>query len=729
MSTGTSFFDKLARQPSGVARYALPFWTILVALLIQGALQATVDKGQNFPYALFYLVAIFVTAWIGGYIPGVIGTLITTVGIPTLTTGAFHFTSAEVSRVGLVVAVSLVISKVANVQRSSKAALRVANQELDQRVQERTLDLSRAITALETEVAQRRQTESKLQIQLERLNLLDQITRAIGERQDLQSVFQVAVRSLEEHLPVDFCCICLHNSATHEVRVTCVGVNSEALAMDLAMGEQASIPIDENGLSRCVQGHLVYEPDIAEVKFPFPQRLARGGLGSLVIAPVLVESQVFGVLITARREKDGFSSTDCEFLRQLSEHVALAAHQAQVHAALQQAYDDLRQSQQTAMQQERLRALGQMASGIAHDINNAISPVSLYTEMILATEPNLSPRVYEYLKTTGRAIEDVAHTVSRMREFYRKQEPALLLAPVNVNTLVQQVLDFTRVRWSDIPQKRGLFIDLRMELMRDPPTVAGIESEIREALINLIFNAVDAMPEGGTMSIRTRLSMSLGNKAYLDVEVTDTGVGMSEETRKRCLEPFFTTKGERGTGLGLAMVYGVAQRHDADVELESELGQGTTVRLRFPVSTMDTENLLALNKATSIPTRLRLLVVDDDPLLTRCLRETLEIDGHIVAVAQGGQEGITAFQASLERGEPFAMVLTDLGMPHVDGRKLAKAVKTASPTTPVLLLTGWGQRLIAEGDVPAHVDRVLNKPPKIGELRTALSELSKGLAS
>ena len=213
--------------------------------------------------------------------------------------------------------------------------------------------------------------------------------------------------------------------------------------------------------------------------------------------------------MAARSEAESFSSGECEFLRQLSEHVALAAHQSQVYAALQQAYDDLRQTQQTVMQQERLRALGQMASGIAHDINNAISPVALYTEILLEKEPNLSPRTREYLETTQRAIEDVAHTVSRMREFYRQRETELVLTSVDLNVLVQQVLDLTRVRWSDMPQQKGSFVQLNTELSANLPAIAGIESEIREALTNLIFNAVDAMPEGGTLTLRTRASPSL----------------------------------------------------------------------------------------------------------------------------------------------------------------------------------------------------------------------------
>jgi len=551
---------------------------------------------------------------------------------------------------------------------------------------------------------------------------LDQITRAIGERQDLLSVFQVAVRSLEDHLPVDFSCVCLYDANAAELTVTCVGVHSEALAMDLALTEQAHITIDKNGLSRCVRGELVYEPNIFELDFPFPKRLAKGGLGSLVAAPLQVESQVFGVLIAARREPASFTSTDCEFLRQLSEHVALAAHQAQIYGALHQAYDDLRQTQQVVMQQERLRALGQMASGIAHDINNSISPVALYTHMLLEREPNLSARTRQYLETTQRAIEDVANTVARMREFYREREPQLILMPVDMNQLVQHVLDLTRVRWSDMAQQRGALIQLRTELTADLPLIGGIESEIREALTNLVLNAVDAMPDGGTLTIRTRAVNGRGIPS-VHVEVADSGIGMDEETRRRCMEPFFTTKGERGTGLGLAMVYGVTQRHNAEIDLESALNQGTLVRMKFPVRVGIAAGASAPAQATALPARQRILLVDDDPVLIKSLRDALEADGHNVTTAQGGQEGIDTFEAANSSREPFAVVITDLGMPRIDGRKVANAVKAACPTTPVILLTGWGQRLAADGDTPANVNRVLSKPPKLGELRATLSEL------
>lgn len=598
--------------------------------------------------------------------------------------------------------------------------LRNLNEHLEARIAERT-------AAIEAEIAERRQAQSELQAQFSRLDLLQRITRAIGERQDLQSIFHVVMRSLEDDLPIDFGCICLYEPSTQALIVTSVGERSAALASDLGLTPQAQIPVDPNHLSRCVRGELVYEPDICEFRLPFAQQLARGGLCSLVMAPLFAESKVFGVIITARTQPHSFSSAECEFLRQLSEHVALAAHQAQLYSDLQQAYDELRRSQHAVMQQERLRALGQMASGVAHDINNAISPAAIYTSLLLETETNLSDRAKRYLTTTRRAIEGVAQTVARMREFYRPGEPQLLLGRVTLNDLVRQVVDLTRVRWSDEPQERGAVIAVRMELAPDLPEIMGAENEIRDALTNLIFNAVDAMPEGGTLTLRSRAVTMEASGASptiaVHLEVSDTGVGMTAEIKRRCLEPFFTTKGERGTGLGLAMVYGMAQRHSAQMEIDSEPGRGTTVRLVFPISalaTVDTVRLSALRLPTE---QLPILVVDDDVLIIESVRIALQNEGHIVTTAHGGQAGIDAFTAAVSRGEPFAMVITDLGMPYVDGRKVAAAVKTVSPTTPVVLLTGWGQRLKDDGEVPLHVDRVLNKPPTLDELRLAVADL------
>ena len=216
--------------------------------------------------------------------------------------------------------------------------------------------------ALLGEIAERKSAEGKVHSQLARLELLHSITRSISERLDLQSIFQVVIRTLEDNLPMDLICICIYEPAANVLTVA--GSGSGSATTELGLTRQARIEIDQNGLYKCVNGQLVYEPDISQSKFPFTQRLASVGLRSFVAAPLLVESKVFGALIAARKKAENFTSGDCEFLKQLSGHVALAAHQAQLYEALQQAYDDLRQTQQAVMQQERLKALGQI--GRAH---------------------------------------------------------------------------------------------------------------------------------------------------------------------------------------------------------------------------------------------------------------------------------------------------------------------------------------------------------------------------
>jgi signal transduction histidine kinase/PAS domain-containing protein/ActR/RegA family two-component response regulator len=577
-----------------------------------------------------------------------------------------------------------------------------------------------------SDITVRRQAEEKLQAQLARLSLLGEVTHAISARHDTPSIFQVVLRTLEKQLPADFSCAFLYDSIDKRLTVTRIGTASAALAVELALPEGSQVAIDQNGLTRCMEGQLVYESDISKSVFPFPARLARAGLRALVIAPLSVEEEVIGAIVVARRIPASLSSTDCEFLRQLSGHLSLATRQSQLYSDLQKAYQDLRQSQLAVMQQERLRVLGQLASGIAHDINNALSPAALYVQSLRERPSGLDEEARNRLTIIQRAIEDVGDTVARMRMFYRPQDAELRLAPVDLNVLVQQVAELTRARWKDIPQEHGVLIDLKSELADRLPAIMGAETEIRDALTNLIFNAADAMPEGGTLTLCSRTEQTAGvdgeTAALVIIEVSDTGAGMTEAVRSHCIEPFFTTKGERGTGLGLAMVYGMAQRHGADLEIVSEVGRGTTMRLAFRMTTLDRAQP---SHAGTRPARpLHLLLVDDDPVLLQSLKDVLMTDGHFVTAADGGRNGIDQFLAAQARGKPFALVITDLGMPNVDGRQVAAAIKTAAPATPVVMLTGWGQRMQDADDLPEFVDRALSKPPRLAELRTALAELT-----
>lgn len=587
-------------------------------------------------------------------------------------------------------------------------ALRHINKELEKRVETRTSDL---------------------QQQFARISLLNQITYAIAERQDLESIMAIVVEQLEEKLPADYASAYFYEPLAEVFRLIVRGPKAEQFARELHIPEV--IPIAQTLFAPCIQNKVVYVPDMSKQNSVMSQKSAQAGHYSSLGTPLTVEGKVIGLLVLARRPRNGFSEAECGFILGLSAHVALAVRQAQLYQDLHKAYDELRQTQQAIMQQERLKALGQMASGIAHDINNALSPIIGFSDLIIQMQPDLGTAARKHLNYIKTAGQDIAHIVQRLRDFYRPRGAETLLM-LNLNHLVEQVVDMTRPRWRDIPQSRGIMIEMKVELDPEVPEFAGIETEIREALTNLILNAVDAMPKGGVILIRSRntrfgAGQDHPGSDHVVLEIIDSGIGMDEKTRQRCFEPFFSTKGKRGTGLGLAMVYGVMERHEGKIEVDSEENRGTTVRLIFPVIKIeeDTSN----GADDTVPGPFRILCVDDEPPVRELIREMLERDGHKIEVAEGGQAGIEAFRAALKRNQPFDAVITDLGMPYVDGREVAATIKRESPSTPVIMLTGWGAFMKKDDSTPSEVDGILSKPPHLAEVRAILRKIVKGKAT
>lgn len=588
-----------------------------------------------------------------------------------------------------------------------------------------------AVCGIATDISDRKQAEDVVHSQLGSMELLRRLTRAIAERQDLGSIFGTVLSTLEDRLPLDFAAIAQFDTVSQTLDLTRLGTRTQQSGAG-ELSEGIVLSTDSRCIARANRGELSYEPDIGSLSGRLMHQLKNAGISAVVAAPLLAESSVFGVLLVGRTRSHSFVESECDFLLQLGEHLALAIHQAQLYAVLQQAYDDLRKSQQAMLQQERLRALGQMASGVAHDINNAISPVALYTESLL-DHASLDDNVREALLIIQRAIGDVAKTVARMREFSRPREAQLQLSRINLNDLVLQVIDLTRVRWRDQPQATGHVITLYADLAAELPAILGADSEIRDALINLVFNAIDAMPSGGALTIRTSCMLESPGGKYREreavwLEVTDDGVGMEEEVRRHCLEPFYSTKGERGTGLGLAMVYGMVQRHNADLEIDSAPGKGTKVRVRFATLGMRIKSSASPSELV-LARPMRILIVDDDPVIIHAMESALRSDGHTVVPAIGGREAIAAFLKAHAQQTPFDAVITDLGMPHVDGRQVAAAIKAADPSVQVIMLTGWGQRLLEDRDTPAHVDTVLSKPPRLADIRRALASARVAEAS
>ncbi|AOF85689.1 sensory box protein [Hydrogenophaga sp. RAC07] len=601
---------------------------------------------------------------------------------------------------------------------------------LEETIDEPNRDESGAVVSISgtvQDVTERLEGEQKLKMQLARTVLLNKIARATDERLKLGRIFEVVCENLEAEFAVGMSAALIFDNDADAFEVVRMGSRGAQLCESCGLNEGVLLSVGSDALDRSHVGEFVYEPDTRGMPCDFPKKLAQAGLGSVVFAPMRAQGRVFGVLVAARSLPNAFNSEECDFLLKIAEHVALAASHARLYQDLQLAYEELQDAQEVSLQQERLRVLGQMASGIAHDINNAITPMALYTESLLNKETGLSERGRRQLSTIQLAVDDVAETVARMREFYRPADGFTKRNNVDLNRLVTQVVELTRARWRDIPQQTGVSIDLALNLSPSLPQVCVIEAEVRDALTNLVLNAVDAMPEGGELSVTTSQTVDGSDQPCVLLEISDTGIGMDEQTRLRCMEPFFTTKGERGSGLGLAMVYGTLQRHEAEISLTSEPGEGTTFGIRFlaqaPSVTGGGDQ--AIEGPTGQRKSLKILLIDDEVTLLSALSEMLEGEGHLVTSAGGGQEGLSLFKASLEAGG-YDVVITDLGMPRVDGNAVATGVKGMSPNTPVIMLTGWGQRMLEDGVLPAGVDHLLGKPARMASLRDALGSCMTG---
>ena len=395
--------------------------------------------------------------------------------------------------------------------------------------------------------------------------------------------------------------------------------------------------------------------------------------------------------------------------------VERTAELREANGRLADALKELRDTQQQIIQQERLHALGRMASGIAHDFNNALAPILGFSELLLIRPEMLDDRerTRSYLQMINTAAKDSAAVVGRLREFYRYREHAEISLPVVLNDLVQQVILLTQPKWKDQALAAGVTIKTVTDF-KNTPTISGNESELREMLTNIVFNAVDAVVEqkGGTIAFRT---FQKGN--WIILQVSDTGVGMTEEVRLRCLEPFFSTKSEHGTGLGLGIVYGIVRRHGGKIDIESQVGQGTTVTISLPIH--KDEVAPEPQEKWEAPGRInkRILVVEDEPLVREVISVYLGTDNHDVTTAINGVDGLEKFRAG-----QFDIVLTDRAMPQMNGDQLAEAIKKIDPKKPIILLTGFGDIMLGSGEKPVGIDMVLSKPFTMSQLRDAIAK-------
>ncbi len=378
---------------------------------------------------------------------------------------------------------------------------------------------------------------------------------------------------------------------------------------------------------------------------------------------------------------------------------------------LRSALKALAESQERLISAERFRALGQMASGIAHDFNNSLTKILGIAEVLAARNPEETD-LFRQLKTV---ISDATATVRRLCQFYR-QSPAERAKPIEVNGLLHDVRDFTRPRW-----QKPVGTDcasVQMAVTAQATSLAMAEaSQLREIMTNLIFNSYDAMPEGGLIELISR-----DVDQMVEIEVRDNGSGMSPEVVARSQEPLFTTKGEKGTGMGLAIANSIVQSYGGTLRVESELGKGTSVilSLRRGKSASGTEGraIPAPENRETVGSQIRILVIDDEPLIANLFKWILQDMGHQVTAVTDPKE-----VPSLVSTNGFDLVVSDLSMPDVTGDRLAKSLREIAPQTRFILATGFGDLLHAHSETLEGVDLILPKPASREDLVRALNSL------
>ena len=357
-------------------------------------------------------------------------------------------------------------------------------------------------------------------------------------------------------------------------------------------------------------------------------------------------------------------------------------------------------------QLEKLSALGELASGVAHDFNNTLAGILGRAQLLQRT--NDPERIKRGLDIIIKTAEDGAKTVKRIQDFARQRRDHDFQL-VSVDQILTDASEITRPRWKACAEAANIHINVDLQINSNA-MVMGDDSELREVLVNMVFNAIEAMPEGGALTLAT----SVVDETAV-ITISDTGVGMYPEVKSRIFDPFFTTKGTAGLGLGLAVSFGIIRRHGGNIEVESQYGKGSQFCIALPLATVAKLDQPAPNSTSNSSSadltsgsdseRTRILVVDDEDFVRELLKEILEMEGCEVQTAASGKEALEIFANS-----QFECLFTDVGMPGMSGWELAQAIREKNESMPIAVVTGWGEAVGSNEQRAARVDWVIAKP-------------------
>jgi signal transduction histidine kinase len=578
---------------------------------------------------------------------------------------------------------------------------------------------------LERAVEKRRLTEEneRLQSDLEKRNAeltaanqrlasLIEAGRAMSAIYEIRELLDFFIEVVASELQVDRASLMLVDTQGEMRIVASRGIRDEVVqSVRVRLGEGISGWVAEKG-----------KPILVKDVRSYPRLQDHDHVGydshSFISAPIVlsvpikIQGKILGVInVTNKRSGQTFTDDDLAFLFSLAGQAAVAIEGAKHFEELKQAYETLRSKEQQIIASERLNALGQMAAGVAHDFNNLLNGILGRTQLLIqqVRAKNPIPPMEEELKWIEQLAVEGGEIIKRIQEFTGLRKDTAFVS-TDINQVIRNAVEMTRPKWRDQVEAEGRWVEIRYEL-GDLPTTSAAPHDLMQVFGNLIFNAVEAMPQGGKLILRTGVEGE-----QITIQIVDEGIGMTGETQKQIFEPFFTTK-PKGKGLGLSIVYGIIGRHGGTIAVESEVGRGTTFTIRLPVVSLKPAVAPPPEpEETPAPAPARILLIEDNDQNRLLFQKILQQERHTVTAASTGQEGMDLFA----NGE-FDLVITDLSMPGLSGLGVAEGVKKKSPKTPVILLSGWGIQQQDEEAKRRGIDLILSKPCTVKELTSAVA--------
>lgn len=549
----------------------------------------------------------------------------------------------------------------------------------------------------------------------ERLALIDNINKAISATLDLDSFFKVVAKAVADNAGYRWTSLVEPEGDSFVLKAGYTAKSAGVIATE------PMLEIIGDKLRRVIETASPEFLSFSQImKLGSPDKLQSvldAGIRNLALFPIGDSVAAEAVMIVGSARSDGFSHHEVLLLKDLAVHLRIAWQNAQLYMQLKNAYEQLQEAQERIVQTEKLRALGEMSSGVVHDFNNILAAILGRIQIItgkLGKYATKSGRQFltRNLELIEKAATDGSHILTRIGEFTKKN-PTEKFTELYVDQIIGDAIELVRPRWHKRSRKCGKQIDVEFH-HRGNLRTAGNPSELREVFINLIINAVDAIPGKGKIIINAWPE----SEKTIIVTIEDSGQGMSPETRKKIFEPFFTTKGEAGTGLGLPVAYGIVTRHSGSIEVESEYGHGTKLTIRIPIRGIGKdESGGAAISAESTGHRGKILVVDDEEGFRDVLIEILVSRGYEADSVSCGLEALSMLAQS-----HYDLIITDLGMSGLSGWDLADTIYNNYPDVKIVMATGWGASIEKENLKAHHVHSMICKPFRIEEILRVVND-------